>query len=67
MLFVANSIQLVQRLPYKGVFKVQGQVIHTLNYTDDVVLMATEETVLQGTTERLTKIERCYGMEYGEN
>jgi len=30
---------------------------------DDLVLLAKEETVLQGLMERLTKIGRCCGME----
>jgi len=34
-----------------------------VKYADDLVLMAKEETVLQGMTDRLIKIERCYGME----
>jgi len=67
MLFVADSIQLVQLLPYEGDIKIQGQVIHTVKYADDVLLMAKEETVLQGTTVRLTEIGRCYGMECGKN
>jgi len=67
MLFVANSIQLVQLLPYERDIKIQGQVIHTLKYADDVLLMAKEETVLQGTTDRLTEIGRCYGIEHGKN
>ena len=67
MLFVANSIQLVQLLPYERDIKIQGQVIHTLKYADDVLLMAKEETVLQGTTDRLTETGRCYGMKRGKN
>ena len=30
-----------------GDFKIGGQIIHTLQYTDDVVLLAKKETVLQ--------------------
>ena len=37
-----------------------------MKYADDVVLLAKEETVLQGTTDRLTESGRCYGMECGK-
>jgi hypothetical protein len=35
----------------------------TLQYADDLVLMAKEETVLQGMINKLIEIGRCYGME----
>jgi hypothetical protein len=35
-----------------------GQIIHTVKYAEDVVLLAKEETVLQGMTDRLIKIGR---------
>jgi hypothetical protein len=34
-----------------------------VKYADDDVLLAKVETVLQGMTDRLTEIGRCYGME----
>ena len=34
-----------------------------MKYADDLVLMAKEETVLQGMIDKLTEIGRCYGME----
>jgi ABC-type cobalamin/Fe3+-siderophores transport system ATPase subunit len=34
-----------------------------LKYADDLVLLAKEEMVLQGTIERLIDVRRCYGME----
>jgi hypothetical protein len=34
-----------------------------VKYADDSVTLATEKTVLQGTINRLTEIEKCYGME----
>jgi hypothetical protein len=40
-----------------------GQVIHTVKYADDLVLLAKKETVLQGGIGRLTEIGRCCGME----
>ena len=46
-----------------GDFNIGGQIIHTVKYADDLVLMAKEETVLQGMTGKLIEIGRCYGME----
>jgi hypothetical protein len=34
-----------------------------VKYADDLVLMAKEQTVLQGMTDKLIEIGRCYGME----
>jgi hypothetical protein len=34
-----------------------------VKYVDGFVLLAKEETVLQGMIDRLIEIERCYGME----
>jgi len=34
-----------------------------VKYADELVLMAKEETVLQGMIDKLTEIGRCYGME----
>jgi ABC-type cobalamin/Fe3+-siderophores transport system ATPase subunit len=34
-----------------------------LKYADELVLLAKEEMVLQGTIERLIDVRRCYGME----
>ena len=34
-----------------------------LKYADDLVLMAKEETVLQGMIDKLIEIGSCYGME----
>jgi len=45
-----------------GNFKV-GQVICTVKYTDDLVLLGKEEAVLQGVIERLIEIGRCCGIE----
>jgi hypothetical protein len=46
-----------------GDFKIGEQVIHTVKYADELVLLAKEETVLQGMIDRLIEIGRCYGME----
>jgi hypothetical protein len=37
-----------------GDFKIEGQVIYTVQYADDIVLMATEKAVLQGMIKRQT-------------
>jgi len=34
-----------------------------VKYTDDLVLLAKEESVLQDMSERLSETGRCYGME----
>jgi len=68
MLFVTNSDQLIQRIPLEaleglGDFKIGGQIIHTVKYADDLVLLAKEEKVLQCMIDKLIEIGRCYGME----
>jgi hypothetical protein len=45
-----------------GNFKI-GQVICTVKYADDLVLLAKEETVLQHMIDGLTEIVRCCAME----
>ena len=45
-----------------GNFKI-GQVICTVKYADDLVLLAKEATVLQDMIDGLTEIGRCCGME----
>jgi len=46
-----------------GDFKVGGQIIQTVKYADGLVLMAKEETVLQGMIDKLIETGRYYGME----
>jgi hypothetical protein len=46
-----------------GDFKVGGQIISTVRYADDLVLLAKEETILQGKIDKLIEVERGYGME----
>ena len=46
-----------------GDFNIGGQIIQTVKYADDLVLMAKEETVLQGMIDKLNENGRCYGME----
>jgi len=46
-----------------GDFKIGGQIIHTVKYADDLVLLAKEEKVLQDMIGKLIEIGRCYGME----
>jgi hypothetical protein len=44
-------------------FKIGGQIIHTVKYADDLVLLAKEEKVLQDMIDKLIEIGRCYGVE----
>jgi hypothetical protein len=46
-----------------GDLKIGGQIIHTMKYADDLVLLAKEEKVLQDMIDKLTEIGSCYGME----
>ena len=46
-----------------GDFKIGGQIIHTLKYADDLVLLAKEGKVLHDMIDELIEIGRCYGME----
>jgi hypothetical protein len=46
-----------------GDFKIGGQVIRTVKYSDDLVLLVREEKVLQGMVDRLSETGRHYGME----
>jgi hypothetical protein len=45
-----------------GDFDIGGQIIHTVKYVDDLVLLAKEEKVLQDIIDKLIEIGRCYGM-----
>jgi hypothetical protein len=46
-----------------GDFKIGGQIILTVKYADDPVLLAKEVKVLQGMIDKLLEIRRCYEME----
>ena len=46
-----------------GDFKIGGQIIHTVKYADDLVLLAKEEKVLHDMIDKLIETGRCYGME----
>ena len=46
-----------------GDFKIGGQIIQTVKYADDLVLLAKEEKQLQDMVDKLIEIGRCYGME----
>jgi hypothetical protein len=46
-----------------GDFKIGGQIIHTVKYADDLVLLAKEEKVLQDMIDKIIEIGRWYGME----
>jgi hypothetical protein len=53
-MFVIDYIQFVRRIPYQATIevyrdlKIGRKVINTVKYADDLVLLAKEETVLQG-------------------
>jgi len=69
MLFVTNSVNLYSKCLTKealegfGDLKIGGQIIHTVKHTDDLVLLAKEEKVLQDLIDKLIEIGRCHGME----
>jgi len=46
-----------------GDLKIGGQIIHSVKYADDLVLLAKEEKMLHDMTDKLTEIGRCYRME----
>ena len=46
-----------------GDFKIGGQIINTLKYVDDLVLLAQKEKVLQDIMDKLIETGGCYGME----
>jgi len=43
-----------------GDFKIVGQIIHTLKYADELVLLAKEGKVLQDMIDKLIENGRCY-------
>jgi hypothetical protein len=46
-----------------GDFKIGGQIIHTVKYADELVLLTRKVKVLQDIIDKLIEIGRCYGME----
>jgi hypothetical protein len=46
-----------------GDFKMGRQIIHTVKYADDLVLLAKEEKVLHDMIDKLIEIGGCNGME----
>ena len=46
-----------------GDFKIRGQIIHTVKYADDLVLLVKEEQVLQDMTDKLIETGGFYEME----
>jgi hypothetical protein len=43
--------------------KIGGQIIQTVKYADDLVLLAKEGKVLEDKIDKLIETGRCYGME----
>jgi len=60
MLFVTNNIQLTQYISYEGLgdFNIGRKIIRNVKQADDIVLLAMEEKILQGMTDRLTEAAR---------
>ena len=52
-----------EALKWLGYFKIGGQIIHTVKYADDLVLLAKEEKVQHDMIDKLIEIGRRYGME----
>jgi hypothetical protein len=46
-----------------GDFKIDGKIIHTVKYADDLELPAKEEKVLRDVIDKPNEIGGCYGME----
>jgi len=46
-----------------GDFKIGGQIIHTVKYADDLVLLTKEVKVLQDMIDKRIEIGKCYGIE----
>jgi hypothetical protein len=46
-----------------GDLKIERQIFNTVKYADELVLLATEEMVLQGMIDKLIETRRWYGME----
>jgi len=46
-----------------GDFNIRGQIIQTVKYADDLVIMAKEEKMLQDMIDKLIETGGCYGME----
>jgi hypothetical protein len=60
MFNVYNECLTMEALEGCGDFKIGGQIIHTVKYADDLVLLATEEKVLQDMIDKLIKIRGRY-------
>jgi hypothetical protein len=63
ILFDVYSEYLIKKaLKGLGDFKMGGQIIHTVKYADELVLLAMEEKGLQDMSNKLIEIGRCYRM-----
>jgi len=64
ILFNVNSKHLAKEVLERfGDFKLGRQVICNMKCVDDFMLLDKNETMLQGTTERLIRVGRCYEIE----
>jgi hypothetical protein len=60
---VCNEYLTKEALEGFGEFKIRGQVIRTVKYADELVLLAKEETVPQGMIDTLIEMGRRCGLE----
>jgi hypothetical protein len=58
-----NECLTKEALEVFGDFNVGEQIIHTVKYAGDLVLLAKKEKVLQDMIDKLIEIGGCYGME----
>jgi GTP cyclohydrolase II len=52
-----------EALEGSGNIKLGGQIIHTVKYADDLVLLAKKEKVVQDMIDKIIEIGRCYRLE----
>jgi hypothetical protein len=55
-LFITDSTNTIKYPIDEREFKIGGQIIHTVKYADDLVLLAKEEKVLQDIIDKLIKM-----------
>jgi hypothetical protein len=46
-----------------GDFRIGGQIIQTVKYADEFILLTEDVKVLQDMIDNIIEIARCYGME----
>jgi hypothetical protein len=61
-IFLNKAIFIQKALKGFGDFKIGGQIIHTVKYAGDLVLLAKEEKALQDMIDKRIEIGGRYGM-----